>query len=264
MGPLSWFIGIDVCQHDDYTVSLHQALYVDKLLEKFAPDHDVNGIKHSHPCNPDTFIKLGGPKDDDERERVRKLPYLQLIGSLLYLSTMTRPDIAYHMSVLCKFMQDPSLEAFAAAKSLLLYVGHTKHKGLHFDASTSAPPGLASCKNRVESNHGFVAYSDASWRDPHKFGWNMYGYVVYLYGAPVSFAAKLLKVVALSTAEAECHMGGYVGMAPCGSSANNSGSDLLSRHSAYPVCTAGPRRTLLRAVAPLSLSRIKRHIPLPE
>ena len=31
----------------------------------------------------------------------------------------------------------------------------------------------------------------------------MYGYVVYLYGAPVSFAAKLLKVVALSTAEAE-------------------------------------------------------------
>ena len=203
LGPLSWFIGIDVCQHDDYTVSLHQALYVDKLLEKFAPDHDVNGIKHSHPCNPDTFIKLGGPKDDDERERVRKLPYLQLIGSLLYLSTMTRPDIAYHMSVLCKFMQDPSLEAFAAAKSLLLYVGHTKHKGLHFDASTSAPPGLASCKNRVESNHGFVAYSDASWRDPHKFGWNMYGYVVYLYGAPVSFAAKLLKVVALSTAEAE-------------------------------------------------------------
>ena len=59
------------------------------------------------------------------------------------------------------------------------------------------------CKDRIESNHGFVAYSDASWRDPHKFGWNMYGYAVYLYGAPVSFAAKLLKVVALSTAEAE-------------------------------------------------------------
>ena len=203
LGPLSWFIGIDVCQHDDYTVTLHQSLYVEKLLEKFAPDHDANGIKHAYPCNPDAFIKLGGPKDDDERDRVRKLPYLQLIGSLLYLSTMTRPDIAYHMSVLCKYMQDPSLECYSAAMSLLLYVGHTKRKGLHFDASTSAPPGLSSCKDRIESNHGFVAYSDASWRDPHKFGWNMYGYAVYLYGAPVSFAAKLLKVVALSTAEAE-------------------------------------------------------------
>ena len=62
-GYPSWFIGIDVCQHDDYTVTLHQSLYVEKLLEKFAPDHDVNGIKHAYPCNPDTFIKLGGPKD---------------------------------------------------------------------------------------------------------------------------------------------------------------------------------------------------------
>ena len=54
----------------------------------------------------------------------------------------------------------------------------------------------------VENNHGLIAYSDASWRS--KAGsYSSYGYVIYLFGGVVSFASKYLKVVALSSAEAE-------------------------------------------------------------
>ena len=54
-----------------------------------------------------------------------------------------------------------------------------------------------------------VMYSDASWHKPNKLGYNMFGYVLYLFGAPVSFAAKNLKVVALSSAEAEYAAAAY-------------------------------------------------------
>ena len=53
-----------------------------------------------------------------------------------------------------------------------------------------------------KNNHGLIAYSDASWRS--KAGsYSSYGYVIYLFGGVVSFASKYLKVVALSSAEAE-------------------------------------------------------------
>ena len=106
-------------------------------------------------------------------------------------------------------MQDPSLDAYNAARGLLLYVHNTKHKFIHFDGSTIPQDSLAKYSDKITNNAGFIAYSDASWRDPHKFGWNMFGYVCYMYGAPVAFASKLLKVVALSTAEAEYAAASY-------------------------------------------------------
>ena len=54
-----------------------------------------------------------------------------------------------------------------------------------------------------------IAYSDASWHKPDHLGHNMFGYVLYLYGGPISFAAKKLKVVALSSAEAEYAAAAY-------------------------------------------------------
>ena len=54
-----------------------------------------------------------------------------------------------------------------------------------------------------------MAYSDATWRRPDKLGYNSFGYVVYLFGAPVSFASKRLKVIAHSSAEAEYAAASY-------------------------------------------------------
>ena len=83
------------------------------------------------PCNPLTFQSLTCAKTELERDKASRLPYLQLIGSLLHLSTMTRPDIAYHMSVLCSLMHDPTTMAYYAAVDLLLYVSNSV-LALHF------------------------------------------------------------------------------------------------------------------------------------
>ena len=121
---------------------------------------------------------------------------------------MTRPDIAYHMSVLCSFMHNPSVACYEAAIDLLLYVGHTRHYHLRYDGMVSAPEGVGDAKE-ISQNCGFVAYSDASWHKPNHLGYNMYGYVVCVFGGPVAFAAKRLKVVAHSSAEAEYAAASY-------------------------------------------------------
>ena len=173
-----------------------------KLVDKFVPGKKRE--VRTNPCKAHSFQKLGPAKTDLEREKASRLPYLQLIGSLLYLSCMTRPDIAYHMAILCSCMHDPTVEAYTAALDLLLYVHHTSHSHLNFTGSCEAPQGVPpSHRDAVSQSNGMVMYSDASWHKPDKLGYNMFGYVLYLYGGPVSFAAKKLKVVALSSAEAE-------------------------------------------------------------
>ena len=178
------------------------------MLDKFVPSHQANSIKHHKPCSPESFSKLSTAKDDLERERMSTLPYLEIVGSLLYVSGMTRPDVAYYVTTLCKFMHDPSPECYDAAISLLLYLGHTKeYVGLHYDACTKAPsdfgrlePDANAIQNSIESNYGFVAYSDASWRSSSN-KYSSYGYIVYLFGGVISFASKYLKIVAMSSAE---------------------------------------------------------------
>ena len=83
IGPLTWLLGIEVDLASDHSITIDQRQYL--------------------PYNPLTFKQLTTTKTDDERDRMIKLPYLQFIDSLLYLSTMTYPEIAYQMSILYFF-----------------------------------------------------------------------------------------------------------------------------------------------------------------
>ena len=191
-------------------MTLSQTQYVKKLVERFVPACPASLIKHAMPCNPLTFQPLTCASNDVERDKASRLPYMQLIGSLLYLSTMTRPDIAYHMSTLCSFMHDPTPMAYHAAIDLLLYVSASSLT-LHFPGTIKAPSGIDSnLQETIRASGGLVAFSDSTWRRPNHLGYNMFGFVIYFMGPPISFTSKQLKVVALSSAEAEYAAASYV------------------------------------------------------
>ena len=111
------------------------------MLKRFVPARPASMIKHAMPGNPLTFQSLTCATTDLDRDKASRLPYMQLIGSLLYLSTMTRPDIAYHMSILCCLMHDPTPVAYIAAIDLLLYVS-TSNLTMHFPGVVQAPSGI--------------------------------------------------------------------------------------------------------------------------
>ena len=109
-------------------------------------------------------------------------------------------------------MQDPSPECLEAALALLLYLGHTKNQFLNYDGSTKAPLGMRKdevISKNINENNGFIAYSDSSWHKTDELGFNSFGFILYLFGGPVAFASKSLKVVALSSAEAEYAAASY-------------------------------------------------------
>ena len=114
------------------------------------------------------------------------------------------------MSILCSLMHDPSPMAYYAAIDLLLYTSCTRDYHFHFPGSVKPPngidPSLHAC---IRQSGGLVAYSDASWGNRTDFGFSMFGFVVFLFGAPISFTAKRLKVVAMSSAEAEYAAASY-------------------------------------------------------
>ena len=203
---LDWFLGIGVDQHDDYSVTLCQRSYIEKMVEKFLQ----SPIPECKTPNPEDYASLGKAANDDERLAMESLPYLSLIGSLLFAAVMTRPDIAYHTSVLAKFMSDPSPTCYKVAIDLLVYLHHTKDKKMMFPGTNAVPDGLqrTSCASSITKNFGFVAYSDSSWGN--KYPYPMFGYCIYLFGGLISFTSKQMKIVALSSCEAE-----YVAATAC-------------------------------------------------
>ena len=58
------------------------------------------------------------------------VPYMSAIGSLMYLATCTRPDIATAVSELSKFSQNPGSTHWQGVKRVFRYVSGTIGDGL--------------------------------------------------------------------------------------------------------------------------------------
>ena len=202
-GDLHWFLGIGIDQNDDFSVSASHESSIAKLCEKYIPHNAV-----TRECPPtDLFSKLDKAQSDVERAKVDLFPYASIVGALLYIAVMTRPDIAFHTSVLAKFLSDPSEDCCKAATQLLQYLWSTKDRKMVFNGSCTVPQGLSKHAVDIKKNHGFVAYSDSSWGN--KYPYPMFGYGIYLFGGLISFGSKQLKTVAFSSCEAEYAAAAY-------------------------------------------------------
>ena len=77
-------------------------------------------------------VKLG---DFGSSPLVDNSLYRKLVGSLLYL-THSRPELAYVVGVVARYMQDPHEIHWKDAKRILHYVQGTKHFRIHYVASS--------------------------------------------------------------------------------------------------------------------------------
>ena len=200
---LQWFLGMAIDQHEDYSIHVDHELSISKMAEKYIPNNQV-----TRECPPaDLFNKLDRATTDIERVKVEPFGYSSIVGAILYIAVMSRPDIAFHASILAKFLADPSEECCNAATQLLQYLACTSKRKMYFSGQTTIPEGLEKHRADIERNCGFVAYSDSSWGN--KYPYPMFGYGIYLYGSLISYASKQLKTVAFSSCEAEYAAGSF-------------------------------------------------------
>ena len=61
-----------------------------------------------------------------------QLKYSQIIGSLMYLASATRPDISFVVSKLSRFVSNPADDHWKALDRVMLYLKGTMDCGIHY------------------------------------------------------------------------------------------------------------------------------------
>ena len=68
--------------------------------------------------------------NSEELQYADKLPYRELVGSLMYAATCTRPDTMFAVSVLSRFLDCHAITHWRAAKAVLSYLSNKQDLGL--------------------------------------------------------------------------------------------------------------------------------------
>src|SRR5437762_62777 len=117
------------------------------------------------------------------------------MGSLLYAAITTRPDIAFAVSRLARFNQNPSVDHRDAVDRLLRYLYRTRGLAIRYGGSTTGR-----CDKGARA---FVCASDASFADNSVDRKSSQGYAMTLFGGAIAWRANKQDTVTTSSTEAE-------------------------------------------------------------
>ncbi|CAM8921688.1 unnamed protein product [Rhodiola kirilowii] len=177
LGRLRYFLGVEVSRSKKGIV-LSQRKYVLDLLSETGK---IGAKPCSTPMIPHLQLtKSGQLFDDPER-------YRRLVGKLNYLR-MTRPDIAYPVSVVSQYMSSPTVDHWKAVEQILGYLKGSPGRGI------------------VYGSHGhenIECFSDADWAGSKEDRRSTSGYGIMFGGNLISWQSKKQKVVSRSSAESE-------------------------------------------------------------
>jgi hypothetical protein len=189
LGATSFLLGVEItCDRAKRTLLLSQRQYVLDLLDCF-------GFANSSPVStlldPGTRLSADqAPATAEDEAFIRTVPYVSAVGALMYLATATRPDVAYSVGVLCRFMAEPGPVHWKAVKHLFRYLRGTCDYRLTYAPNTA-------------SQDLFSTYSDADHGGNPDNGRSTSGFVVKIGTGAVSWMSRLQSIVTLSTTEAE-------------------------------------------------------------
>ena len=178
-GKCAFVLGIELVDNDDGSVTMCQRRYINDILKRFGMD-DCKAV-----ISPTDISTKLLPSDAPTKVDA---PFREAVGARMHLMTATRPDIAYAVGYVSRFMENPQVEHWVAVKRILRYLQGTKTHGICFQ------PG-----DKID----FCGDSDADWAGDHFDRKSTSGYAFILMSAPISWGSKKQSSVSLSTSEAE-------------------------------------------------------------
>lgn len=177
VGDTSSFVGLQIVRRGDQ-LFIHQKNYCLRVLERFKmlDSNAVGSPSESH-------VKLTKNLDDCEGD----LPFQELVGSLMYLAIISRPDIAYAVNTLSQFMSNFNRSHWSAGKRILRYLVGCPDVGIVYDGSRSS----------------LVGYCDSDFAGDIDSRRSRTGAVFIMNGGPVVWISQRQSGVTLSSTEAE-------------------------------------------------------------
>jgi hypothetical protein len=134
--------------------------------------------------------------DQDGPPREHNWNYRAIIGMLTYLSTSTRPDIAFAVHQCARFSVAPRRSHEIAIRRIVRYL-----KGTHAKGYILRPTSTPTLDCFVDADFAGLWSSTIS-SDPTSVK-SRTGYIITFASCPVLWSSKLQSEIALSTTEAE-------------------------------------------------------------
>ena len=131
LGPAHWLLGIKItCNHPEKTISLSQHAYIESIITQF----NFNDLKPlSIPIDPlIPLLKSQSPSKLEDIMKMKNIPYCEVVGSLMYATMGTRPDIAFTTSTVAQFSENPGWIHWEAVKIIFHYLSGTKRLELTY------------------------------------------------------------------------------------------------------------------------------------
>ena len=126
LGKISHFLGMDFKQEEGI-IKMKRSRYIAKILDRFNMTH----------CKPRTTPCEQRLESTESSEAVEPRKYREIVGSLIYLMTCTRPDISWVVSKLSQKLSCAKIEDMITAKHVLRYLKGTMGYELCFRKSDS-------------------------------------------------------------------------------------------------------------------------------
>lgn len=175
------FLGFKIIRNqqkgEKQTLSLSQEHYISKLLDKF----------NMTDCKPVSTPEEVGMKFNESPKLPEENLFKELVGSLLYLTTCSRPDISHAVSIASRTSQ-PTQAHWVALKRILRYLKGTKNMGITY---------------KQQEPSKLVAYSDADYANDVETRRSTTGFCIFFGGGPISWRCQRQSIITLSTTEAE-------------------------------------------------------------
>jgi hypothetical protein len=140
------------------------------------------------------------PNSSDWLE-MQKVPYRECVGRLTHLMRTTRPDLAFAVSVVNRYLHNPGHKHWNLVKRILRYLKGTQDLELCLGGVPTSNPKL----------HG---YTDADWGGDPDTRRSTSGQVFYLDSRLISWSSKAQPGPATSTTQAE-YTAAYQSIAEC-------------------------------------------------
>jgi hypothetical protein len=183
LGQLTWFLGIRVMRdRQQRKIWLCQDSYIEKITKAFHLE-DVKPART--PMTTEELVPYDGKSSPQDI-----YAYQRKVGSLLYATTITRPDTARAAAKLSEFLQNPSPHHHRAVDRALTYLNGTKTLAIEYSASTN-------------SQQVFACASDAAFADDPTTRQSTEGYLFQLFGGAIDWRSTKQKTVTTSSTEAE-------------------------------------------------------------
>ena len=183
LGPLKYFLGIEF-HVTDKSVHMSQSGYCKTILERFGMT-DCNPMKI--PCEKNIHDELRAHQDSPTFEDSTR--YRELVGSLIYLQQVTRPDISFITNILGQHMSKPTQFTWELGLKTLRYLKGTINYSLNYYKADKLQ---------------LAGFSDADWANGVDRK-SQSGYCFYLdpKSSPVSWTSRKQQLVATSTCNSE-------------------------------------------------------------